>query len=220
MSNLYAMTRSMEAVRRLFKITHDSAGDCAPQPAIVPDMLAPIVRIRDGERELVRARWGFPPAPKTNLPITNIRNLSTEYWKQWISPQNRCLVPVTSFSEYAPKPDPETGRKDIVWFAIDDSRPLFAFAGLWRPWSGPRGTKDGRIDGDHELFGFLTTEANDVVRPVHRRAMPVILHERDWDTWLTAEPGPALRLQRPWTGALDIVARSAEKMDSAIPQGD
>jgi putative SOS response-associated peptidase YedK len=30
-------------------------------------------------------------------------------------------------------------------------------------------------DGEHLLFGFLTTEANDTVRPIHAKAMPVIL---------------------------------------------
>jgi putative SOS response-associated peptidase YedK len=40
-------------------------------------------------------------------------------------------VPANSFSEYAPEPNPATGKKDVVWFALDDARPLFAFAGIW-----------------------------------------------------------------------------------------
>jgi len=43
---------------------------------------------------------------------------------------------------------------------LSDDRPLFAFAGLWTPWRGVRGTKSAPVEGDHELFGFLTTEAN------------------------------------------------------------
>jgi putative SOS response-associated peptidase YedK len=31
------------------------------------------------------------------------------------------------------------------------------------------------VDGEHELFGFLTTEANAIVAPIHPKAMPVIL---------------------------------------------
>jgi hypothetical protein len=34
-------------------------------------------------------------------------------------------VPANSFAEYAPEPNPETKKKDVVWFALDDSRPLF-----------------------------------------------------------------------------------------------
>ena len=32
------------------------------------------------------------------------------------------------------------------------------------------------IEGVHELFGFLTTEANASVAPIHPKAMPVILN--------------------------------------------
>ncbi len=31
---------------------------------------------------------------------TNIRNVSSAHWKRWLGPDNRCLVPFTSFSEY------------------------------------------------------------------------------------------------------------------------
>ncbi|GJE57831.1 hypothetical protein EKPJFOCH_4352 [Methylobacterium thuringiense] len=38
-----------------------------------------------------------------------------------------CLVPVSSFSDYADtKP-----KKTPVWFSLNDVRPLFAFAGIW-----------------------------------------------------------------------------------------
>ena len=35
--------------------------------------------------------------------------------------------------------------------------------------------KEGGETGDHRLFAFLTTESNDVVRPIHAKAMPVLL---------------------------------------------
>ena len=47
-----------------------------------------------------------------------------------MKPENRCLVPANSFSEYAPVPNPLTKKKDVVWFALSDDRPLFAFAGI------------------------------------------------------------------------------------------
>jgi putative SOS response-associated peptidase YedK len=65
---------------------------------------------------------------------------------------------------------------------------LFAFAGIWRPWTGDRKGETGR----HELFSFLTTEPNEVGRPVHAKAMPVVLTAaEDWDTWLTGPVGEA-----------------------------
>jgi putative SOS response-associated peptidase YedK len=43
----------------------------------------------------------------------------------------------TSFSEY----DTIHGKKVPVWFAIDDSRPLLAFAGIWTNWTPVRKAK-------------------------------------------------------------------------------
>ena len=51
------------------------------------------------------------------------------------------LVPFKSFAEYAPEPNPETKKKDVVWFAINDDRPLTCFAGIWTEFKGERGTK-------------------------------------------------------------------------------
>jgi putative SOS response-associated peptidase YedK len=44
------------------------------------------------------------------------------HWRGWLKPENRCLVPANSFSECAPEANPATGKKDVVWFAINDDR--------------------------------------------------------------------------------------------------
>ena len=75
---------------------------------------------------------GHAPPPRTGgPPVTNVRNTSSPHWRGWLKPENRCLVPANSFAEYAPEPNPETKKKDVVWFALNDDRPLFAFAGIW-----------------------------------------------------------------------------------------
>jgi putative SOS response-associated peptidase YedK len=48
-------------------------------------------------------------------------------------------------------------RKTPKWFALEEDRPLFDFAGLWTPWRGIRGPKSASVKGEHELFGFPTT---------------------------------------------------------------
>jgi cation diffusion facilitator CzcD-associated flavoprotein CzcO len=53
-----------------------------------------------------------------------IRNTSSPHWRGWLKPENRCLVPFNSFAEYAPEPNPETKKKDVVWFALNEDRPL------------------------------------------------------------------------------------------------
>jgi hypothetical protein len=77
-------------------------------------------------------RWGMPPPPR----------------RRWLSgdEHQECLVAalaglaepgkplpgaINSFAEYAPEPNPETKKKDVVWFALSDDRPLAAFAGIW-----------------------------------------------------------------------------------------
>jgi putative SOS response-associated peptidase YedK len=159
------------------------------------------------------------PAPPSLLKpgqidrgVTNIRNTSSAHWRGWLKPANRCLVPATSFCEPTDLPGPD-GKKIWTWFALDDDRPLFAFAGLWCTWHGVRGTKKAPHEGEHQLFGFLTTMANNVVRPVHSKAMPVVLTTpEECDAWLSTEPAEALRLQRPLPdAALKIVARGAQE---------
>jgi len=70
-----------------------------------------------------------------------------------------------------------TPKKDVVWFALNGDRPLFAFGGLWSEFRGERGTKSKPIPGPHLVYGFLTTAPNAVVEPIHPKAMPVILDD-------------------------------------------
>ena len=101
-------------------------------PGVLPDYPAPVIRNTDTRREMVLMRWGMPPPPRTDgSPVTNIRNTSSPHWRMWLKPENRCLVPANSFAEYAPEPNPETKKKDVVWFVLNEDRPLFAFAGIW-----------------------------------------------------------------------------------------
>ena len=181
-------------------------------PGIFPDYAAPVVRNGAEGREMVLARWGLPsPAfalkgRATDPGVTNVRNTASPHWRRWLGMENRCVVPFTSFSETAAERD-AAGGKPRVWFALDESRPLAVFAGLWTRWTSVRKVRDGETTDD--LFGFLTTAPNAEVGTVHPKAMPVILTTREEvDAWLGAPPVDALRLQRPLPdGALRVVAR-------------
>jgi putative SOS response-associated peptidase YedK len=83
----------------------------------------------------------FPdyPAP---APVPSVRNTSSAHWRGWMNkPANRSPVPFNSFAEFAPEPNPDTNKKDIVWFALDDERPLTSFAGIRTEFKGERGAK-------------------------------------------------------------------------------
>ena len=47
-------------------------------------------------------------------------------------------------------------------------------------------------------MAFLTTEPNTLVAPVHAKAMPVIVAPQDYESWLSAPAGEAVKLARPF----------------------
>lgn len=191
MCNLYSMTKSREALVAYTRAMRDRTSNQPPLPAIFPDQMAPVVGTsKEGMREVVMMRWGFPPAGGGKRPVTNVRNLDSAYWRGWLEQSRfRCVVPATSFCEYT-----DATPKVANWFALDDTRPLFCFAGIWRPWSGLR----GKEEGTHLLFAILTTEANELVRPIHAKAMPVMLTGDEIETWLEGAADDALALAKPF----------------------
>ncbi len=59
--------------------------------------------------------------PDTMAPVVRVA-------RDWLKAERRCLVPATSFCEWT-----DSRPKVTHWFALDECRPLFAFAGIWRP---------------------------------------------------------------------------------------
>jgi hypothetical protein len=58
-------------------------------------------------------------------------------------------------------------RDDVVWFALSEDRPPFAFAGIWTEFKGDKRTKSKPIPGADLVYGFLTTGPNAIVEPTH-----------------------------------------------------
>jgi putative SOS response-associated peptidase YedK len=244
MCNLYSMTRSRAAIVAIIDAMRDRSDNQPPLSGINPDYAAPIVaHDPDGVREVRDARWGMP-TPRNILMqaatkradklrakgqevdfqalvkaepdrgVTNVRNTDSRHWRPWLGPENRCLVPFTSFSE----PDQVGGSKKPIWFALDESRPLAFFAGIRTPWTCVRKISEGEVTC--ELFAFLTTEAHPVVAQFHDKATPVILTEPEqWDQWLgDGAWADVAHLQAGLPAdALRVVARDV-RSDSAPPR--
>ena len=225
MCNLYSVTTNQEAIRRLFRVDVDNAGNLPPMPGVYPDYAAPIVRNSATGRELAMARWGMPTPPKflegkkSDPGVTNVRNPMSPHWRRWLGVECRCLAPFNSFAE----PDNGTfGGRAPVWFALDASRPTACFAGIWTRWTSTRKVREGETAND--IFAFLTTAPNAEVGTIHPKAMPVILRTPDEiDAWMTAPAAAALKLQRPLPdGSLRIVALGTKEdggADAAAPVG-
>ena len=205
MCNLYRMTSSADAIAQLFRPLDTGGANVPALHEIFPDYAAPVIVAGDETRRLVSMKWGWPPFGQVKRPVTNIRNLDSPMWRNaLIKLAQRCLVPVTAFSEWSAEPDPVTGRKRKHWFALRDAE-LFAFAGLWRP------TADGA------RFAFLTCEPNELVGRIHPKAMPVILDSpSEAARWLSVDGEEAAAMQCPLA---DEAMMEIEVKDAAPAQG-
>src|SRR5688572_26767607 len=100
MCNLYSNRLSREEIARLFRarLWQGPAGEIGE---VYPDMLAPVLRLdREGGCVVQDMRWGFPPPTAGTRPVTNIRNLNSSFWRGWLQPRWRCIVPATQFCEW------------------------------------------------------------------------------------------------------------------------
>lgn len=160
----------------------------APSYNIAPQSVQPIVRLgRDtGDREFALMRWGLVPfwARDAKIGYSTINARAEEAaakpaFREALR-KRRCLVPADAFYEWEHS-DPKNKRPFA--FALRSGQP-YAFAGIWESWR----PKEGQ---PIETFSILTTDANQVVEPIHNR-MPVILDPKDYDRWL--EPATIERL--------------------------
>src|ERR1700709_2745702 len=103
MCDLYSLTKGQAAIIACTRAMRDTTGNLPSLSAVFPDSMAPVVRnAADGVRELAMARWGMPGAPAFRAPhVTSVRNTKNPHWQRWLMPENRCVVPWTSFCEYA-----------------------------------------------------------------------------------------------------------------------
>ena len=96
---------------------------------------------------------------------------------------------MTEFCEWTPKQhdlgDGKKPAKGEMWFAVTD-QPMFAVGGFWQRTVNGRG------------FTTVTCEANELVAPVHPKAMITILEPGDYDTWLRGSYEEVVALQRPY----------------------
>jgi putative SOS response-associated peptidase YedK len=131
---------------------------------------------RTAKRELIFVNWGLVPSwaddPKIGARMINARAETIDQKNSFKHPfkRKRCLVIADGFYEWR-----STGEGKRPFFIHrQDDRP-FAFAAIWDHW--------GRDGGEFESASIITTEPNELMKPIHDR-MPVILAREDYAEWL------------------------------------
>jgi len=188
--------------------------DLEPRYNIAPTQVVAVIRVdrETLQRRLVQVKWGLIPfwAKDTSIGnrLINARGESAAEKPAFRSAfkTRRCLVPADGFYEWEKR---KGGQKQPYLVRNADGSP-FAFAGLWEIWTGP----EGEIV---ESCTILTTDANDLTRPIHER-MPVILHPKDYDLWLDPEvkdPELLKPLLRPYPSEEMVAEPVSSKVNKA-----
>jgi len=163
-----------------------------PRYNIAPgDELATITN--DASDEIAQFEWGLLPSwvddPGDSPTPINARaeTVADKPMFRDAFEKRRCLILADGFYEWKG----QRGSKQPYRITRVDDQP-FAFAGLWETW----GESQEHV---RETVTIITTDANDVVEPIHDR-MPVMLERSDKETWLTADdPDELQNVLDPYT---------------------
>jgi putative SOS response-associated peptidase YedK len=156
-----------------FSVPYEPSYNIAPARQII------IVK-DDGKRYLSRCRWGFIPSwaddPDIGYKMINARAETVAEkpaFREAFS-RHRCLVIANGFFEWL-----REGKTRTPYYVRLKSEALIGFAGLYGLWKSPEG---------EEILScaIITTESNDLIRPIHDR-MPVIIPKDKEDIWLSPD---------------------------------
>jgi len=168
-----------------------------------------VARRSDGVIKTIEARWWCQPDGigkfEAKLPAFNAR-VDTRHekrlWSDLLKKGQRCLFPVDSFYEW-----PVKGRGiPPVEIFVEGRRP-FALAGLWSRYYENGATKYS--------FAVFTTGPNAFMKPIHEKAMPVVLSDKDEQKlWLMDGDEDLLR---PYEGSMESTTL-AETLEKLYPE--
>ena len=197
MCGRYELHSNPAAIALAFGLAHPP--EVHPRYNIAPTTEVPIVRMNgEGQRELVRMRWGLVPRwakdPSIGTRMINARGetLAEKPSFRTAYRRHRCLLPADGFYEWMSvrdSVDGEPARRQPQHIGLVD-RSLFGFAGLYERWRSDDGTV---VDS----CAIVTTEANALLKPVHDR-MPVIVPPENYARWLDPANADVADLLAPY----------------------
>jgi len=178
MCGRYVFSMGLYRIAEEFQV-EEVDGECGVGSEISPGQQVVAV-VRHDRNRLVNFRWGLIPSwakdPSIGRKMFNARAETVAEKPSFRSAfrDRRCLVLAEGFYEWR-----KLGKAKIqTLIRLKSGRP-FGFAGLYETWVSP--------DGEAvRSCTIITTEANELIRPVHDR-MPVILPAKDEAAWLAPE---------------------------------
>lgn len=181
-----------EQIEKEFKVTASIPTTDKARYNIAPSQMVDAVLNRESKTLLTKLKWGLIPSwAKDTDSVKALINARAETLAEKPSfrdafRKRRCIIPTTGFYEWQ-KAKGSVGKQPFYFFLKD--KPVFGFAGLF----------ENRIDKETgeilETCTIITTQANEVLKPVHDR-MPVILKAEDYELWLDEKVKDEAKLEK------------------------
>jgi putative SOS response-associated peptidase YedK len=179
MCGRFVLLTDLSVITASFNV-QDIACEYRPSNNISPGQLISAVIRTNSVNKLVDFHWGLIPSWAKDLSIGNkMFNARAETIIEKPSFKNafkirRCLIPVDEFFEWE-----KIGRiKKPLRFSLKSGGP-FGLAGLYETWISPEKKPINTCT-------IITTESNELMRPIHDR-MPVIVQKEREAVWIDPE---------------------------------
>lgn len=203
MCGRYVVTKSVPTLLdKLFEPGWDVKDDYN----VAPTRNVPVVRQRDGDRQLAHVRWGFipvwyPDIKKRPQPINaRIETVATSGMFRSSFAKQRVIIPAAGYYEWTVLDD---GSKQPHF--ISEPNEGLAMAGILSAWPDKTKTEDDPMKWLMTTT-IITTDAHVTPGEVHDRC-PALLREQDYDTWLDPASGTDDLLDLLGTSSRDVMDR-------------
>ncbi len=171
MCGRFVLISDLSVITEAFNI-QEIACDYRPGNNVLPGHSIAAV-IHDGKNHLVQFRWGLIPSwakdPSMGSRLINARaeTLGEKPSFRNAFKRRRCLIIADGFYESLK----EGKKKTAVYFRLKSGKPL-GFAGLYETWTTLAGERV-------RTCTIITTEANELIKPIHDRMPVIVLKEKE-----------------------------------------
>jgi putative SOS response-associated peptidase YedK len=183
MCGRFAVIDKFEKIAAYYKARPFGGEEWRENYNVAPTQMIPVIVDEPDGRELRLMRWGLVPFWAKDIKIgASMINARAETVKDKPGfrdsfKERRCIIPASGFFEWKKL----TTEKQPYYFSPTEG--MFSFAGLWSRWISP----DNK---EVESCTIITTDANNVVKPIHDR-MPVVLGHNSLSVWIEKVTKPA-----------------------------